>query len=168
MKLLFLGFSLCLFLLLPSLAAAETLFGRVVRVSDGDTVTLLDGLHQEHRIRLSGIDAPEKSQAFGQLSKAALSALVFGMEVRAECGKRDRYRRELCKILVNGLDVNLEQVRSGMAWWYRHYQKEQSPEDRIAYSEAESQGKGRQVGLWSELGPVPPWLFRRGFQAGAF
>ncbi len=151
---------LCLVLLLPSLAWADTLLGRVVRVADGDTVTLLDALHQEHRIRLSGIDAPEKGQAFGLLSKAALSALVFGMDVRAECGKRDRYRRELCKILVNGLDVNLEQVRSGMAWWYRHYQKEQSPADRISYSEAESLGKGRRLGLWNDTDPVPPWDWR--------
>lgn len=159
MRLFFPSF-LCLLLLLPSLSRAETLLGRVVRVADGDTVTLLDALQQEHRIRLSGIDAPEKGQAFGLLSKAALSSLVFGMEVRAECGKRDRYGRAVCKILLHGLDVNLEQVRAGMAWWYRHYQKEQSPADRNSYSEAESLGKDRRLGLWSETDPVPPWDWR--------
>ncbi len=101
-------------------------------IADGDTLTLLDAAHQQHRIRLSGIDAPEKKQAFGQRSKAALSALAFDKEVVAECDKRDRYRRLVCKILVDGVDVNLEQVRTGLAWWYRKYASEQGAADRAA------------------------------------
>jgi endonuclease YncB( thermonuclease family) len=127
---------------LPTLALAQ-LNGRVVGVTDGDTITLLDSGNRQHKIRLGGIDAPEAHQSFGQKSKASLSALVFGREVTADCSRVDRYRRQVCKVLVNGTDANMEQIRAGMAWWYRKYAKEQSPNDQSSLRASRVLGEGR-------------------------
>lgn len=133
----------------------------VVGVSDGDTITALDLNKEQHKIRLQGIDAPEKSQAFGKVSRHHLSQLVFSKLVTIEYEKLDRYQRQVGKVLVNGTDANLEQVKNGLAWHYKKYQLEQSPEDRQAYSDAEQKARGRGIGLWVEDNPVPPWEFRR-------
>lgn len=152
-----------------SIAYAEFLQGRVVAVSDGDTIKLLDADHNQYKIRLMGIDAPEKAQAYGQKSKQHLSGLVFGRDVAVEWHKRDRYQRIIGKILVaqpdcstcdKTVDAGLEQVRSGLAWWYRQYAKEQSPEERLSYDAAEAEARNRQIGLWSDPDPVPPWDYR--------
>jgi len=142
-------------------AHALTITGRVVGIADGDTLTLLDSNQQQHKIRLRGIDAPENAQPFGQKSKSNLSALVFNREVVAECSKKDRYQWEICKIVVNGVDANLEQVKAGMAWWYRDYAQEQAPKDREDYEIAEFQAQSSRKGLWSEKNPLPPWEWRR-------
>ena len=102
-------------------AMAATLVGRVVGVADGDTVTVLDSANQQFKIRLAGIDAPEKRQAFGQRSKQSLSVMVMGRDVRVEYQGRDRYGRIVGKVLVEGMDARLAQVRSGMAWHYKKY-----------------------------------------------
>jgi endonuclease YncB( thermonuclease family) len=73
-------------------------------VADGDTITLLDSNHQQHRIRIGGIDAPEKGQPFGQRSKQHMSDLAFGKEAKADCYKVDRYGRDVCTVIVNGKD----------------------------------------------------------------
>ncbi len=146
--------------LLPAASMAETLTGRVVGISDGDTLTLLDNEHRQHKIRLGGIDAPESHQPFGQKSKTNLSALTYNREVVAECGKTDKYRWKICKILVDGQDINLEQVKAGMAWWYRQYAKEQSPKDREDYEVSESWAKMRGLGLWADTNPTPPLEWR--------
>lgn len=109
-----------------SLARAETLDGYVVAVSDGDTITVLDAKREQYKIRLAGIDAPEKAQAFGERSKQHLAELVFNKQVTVEWDKFDRYGRTVGKVLVNGTDANLEQIKAGMAWWYEKYRKEQS------------------------------------------
>jgi endonuclease YncB( thermonuclease family) len=139
---------------------AATIEGRVVGVSDGDTITVLDAAKTQHKIRLAGIDAPESKQAFGQASKKHLSDLVFGKNVTLDCGKTDKYRREVCVVLVNGQDANLAQVKAGMAWWYRKYQKEQTPRQREEYEGAETAAKAGRIGLWQETDPVPPWEWR--------
>ncbi|MDD3381836.1 MAG: thermonuclease family protein [Rugosibacter sp.] len=139
---------------------AETITGQVVGVADGDTITVLDADKVQHKIRLAGIDAPEKKQAFGNRSKESLSDLVFDKTVNVETDKRDRYRREIGKVLVNGRDVNLVQVERGMAWFYRQYQREQSPNDRKLYEAAEDAAKAGRRGLWRDIDPVPPWEFR--------
>ncbi len=148
--------------LLCGQAAAETLMGVVVSVADGDTITVLDAERQQHKIRLAGIDAPEKKQPFGQKSKASLSSMVFGKRVTVEWTKRDRYQRIIGVVLVNGVDSNLEQVKAGMAWWYRQYAKEQTAQQRTAYEVAENQAKAGRVGLWADANPVAPWEFRHG------
>jgi endonuclease YncB( thermonuclease family) len=151
-----------LFLLVVVSAQAETFQGRVVGVADGDTITVLDADNTQHKVRLSGIDAPEKAQAYGQRSKQSLSGLVFGKSVVVETTKRDRYGREVGKVLADGLDVNLEQVNRGLAWHYKAYQREQPPADRTTYSEAEQAAREARTGLWQDPEPVPPWEFRHG------
>ncbi len=140
---------------------AETIQGRVVGVSDGDTVTVLDSTKTQHKIRLAGIDAPESKQAFGQASKKHLSDLVFNRNVTLDCGKIDRYNREVCVVMVDGHDANLAQVTAGMAWWYRAYAKEQIPEHRAQYQAAEMDAQRQRIGLWRDSGPVPPWEWRK-------
>lgn len=142
-------------------AYADQIEGVVVGITDGDTITLLDHNRQQHKIRLKGIDAPESHQPFGQKSKSNLSAMVFNSDVIAECGKQDKYKRRICKIIVNNQDINLEQVKAGMAWWYRDYAREQSAQDREDYEIAEFNAKVRRLGLWSDTNPVPPWEWRR-------
>jgi len=147
-------------LLLANTSAADMLQGRVVGVSDGDTVTVLDTSHTQFKIRLMGIDAPEKKMPFGQKSKEHLSDLVFNKQVTVEYSKRDKYGRTVGKILVDGVDANLEQVKAGLAWHYKQYQKEQTPDDRTAYAQAEELARTAKAGLWLDAEPTPPWDWR--------
>ncbi len=111
-----------------------TIEGRVVGVADGDTITVLDADKIQHKIRLAGIDAPEKKQPFGQRSKESLSDLVFDKTVTVNTDKLDKYRRNVGKVLVDGVDANLEQLKRGMAWHYKAYQREQAHTDQQDYS----------------------------------
>lgn len=147
-------------LLMACSAHAEVLTGQVVGIADGDTITVLDGSRQQHRIRLAGIDAPEKKQAFGERSRQNLAAMVFSKTVSVEWDKQDRYGRTVGKVKINGIDANLEQVKTGMAWWYEKYRKEQSPADQRRYAEAERQARAGRVGLWRDPAPAAPWEWR--------
>lgn len=147
-------------------ALAETLSGRVVHVSDGDTITVLDASNHQHKIRLSGIDAPESGQAFGRVSKQNLADLVAGKTVSVEWSKHDKYRRIVGKVLLGSQDVCLEQIKTGMAWHYKKYEKEQAPEDRSIYAAAENEARTNRLGLWRDKSPVPPWEYRRLRKAG--
>ena len=140
---------------------AGTITGSVVRITDGDTLVVLDTNKIQHKIRLVGIDAPEKKQAYGKKSKDNLSALVAGRYVVVEYEKRDRYKRILGKIMLSGKDMNLEQVASGMAWHYKKYQGEQSRTDQQRYSEAEIDARRAKRGLWYDPEPIPPWEYRK-------
>lgn len=142
-------------------AVAASLSGVVVGVADGDTLTLLDAQLRQHKVRLSGIDAPEKRQPFGQRAKHSLGLLVYGRPVRVEAGKTDRYGRVVGKVIVDGMDVNREQVRRGFAWHYVVYAREQPREDRERYADAERSARAERRGLWSMPHPVAPWDFRR-------
>ena len=133
--------------------------GKVVKIADGDTVTVLDRNSVQHRIRLTGIDAPERKQAFGSRSKQSLSKLVFGKIVTVKTKKRDRYGRVLGKLLINGIDVNKEQIRRGMAW--HGYFRDQTAADRITYANIEKNARKEQRGLWVDSNPLPPWKWRK-------
>jgi endonuclease YncB( thermonuclease family) len=135
--------------------------GRVVGVSDGDTITLLDSQRVQHKVRLQGIDAPEKKQPFGQRAKEHLSNQVFNRFVTVQYDKRDRYKRIVGKVMHYGVDVNLGMVSAGFAWHYKDYEKEQSFADRAAYAAAEDDARRARRGLWADPRPVPPWEFRR-------
>lgn len=135
--------------------------GIVVSITDGDTVTVLDSTKQQHKVRLAGIDAPEKAQAFGNASRQNLAQLVFHKTVTIEFEMLDRYQREIGKVLVGGTDANLEQVKSGLAWHYKQYQREQSPVDRRTYSDAETLASSSRRGLWRDASPMPPWECRK-------
>lgn len=139
---------------------AELISGRVIHVADGDTVTVLDAGKVQHKIRLAGIDAPEKSQAYGERSRESLAALVANRTVIVETDKQDRYGRRVGKVLLHGKDVNVEQIRSGLAWFYRHYERELSDADWQNYDRAEGEARGYRRGLWADPRPVPPWEFR--------
>lgn len=142
-------------------AHAERWHGRVVGVADGDTLTLLDGARRQHRIRLDGIDAPERTQPFGQRARQSLAALAHGRDAQAECPKADRYGRAVCRVVVDGVDLGLEQVRRGLAWHYVRYAHEQRPEVRAEYARAERHARSDGSGLWSTPAPTPPWDYRR-------
>jgi endonuclease YncB( thermonuclease family) len=146
-------------------ARAEQWHGRVVAIADGDTLTLLDDARRQHRIRLDGIDAPERSQPFGQRARQSLAALAHGRAAVADCPKTDRYGRAVCRVFVGGVDVGLEQVRRGLAWHYVRYAHEQAPQARADYARAEEQARGGRAGLWSTRDPTPPWDFRRAARA---
>jgi endonuclease YncB( thermonuclease family) len=150
--------ALCL--VASTLAGAQQIEGRIVKVTDGDTVTLLDAHHRQHKIRLDGIDAPESGQPFGGASKQHLAELVANRQAVAECSKTDRYKREVCRVLVGGADAGLEQIRAGMAWYFRRYAKELPPDRRQQYADMEAQARAEQRGLWADAEPMPPWDWR--------
>jgi endonuclease YncB( thermonuclease family) len=154
-----LSIALCLAV---SAAMAASISGKVVGVADGDTVTVLDASHVQHKIRLEGIDAPEKAQAFGQRSKENLSKWVFARQVVVETSKNDKYGRAVGKVVVGGVDANLEQVKAGFAWHYKEYAKEQSATDRARYAQAEVSARSLTLGLWRDANPMPPWVWRHG------
>ena len=141
---------------------ADTITGKVVSVADGDTLTILDSARAQHKVRLAQIDAPETghgknkpAQSFGNDSKQSLAELTFGKVVTASCGDTDRYGRSVCGITVDGLDVNREQVRRGMAWVYRRY-----AHDKTLF-QVEEEAQSAKRGLWRASGAVPPWEWRK-------
>jgi endonuclease YncB( thermonuclease family) len=143
------------------LSFAEELIGKVIKVSDGDTITVLDSNNQKHKIRLKGIDAPESQQVYGDISTQSLSELVYDKEVLITWDKKDKYYRILGKVIFDGRDVNYEQLKKGLAWYYKQYEKDLSDEDKKKYSEAEVLARDSGVGLWADSNSIPPWEFRR-------
>ena len=148
-------------LFLSNIVNAKTIEGLVVGVADGDTITVLDQQKNTYKIRLQGIDAPEKKQAFGEKSKQSLHDLVHGKQVRIEYDKEDKYGRIVGKITLDDLDICLQQLVLGMAWHYKKYQNEQSVADRVVYNDAELKSKSLKLGLWADETPMPPWEFRK-------
>ena len=140
-------------------------------MTDGDTIKVLDADNKLYKVRLTGIDAPERAQAFGNASRKHLASLVAGKDVSIEFSKTDRYARVLGKVRVQPpdckdcgrtLDANLAQIVAGMAWWYQYYADEQPPQDRERYKSAVNEARKRKLGLWSEPDAIPPWAWRRG------
>lgn len=137
------------------IANAETYSGRVVGVTDGDTITVLTG-GREQKIRLADIDAPESGQPFGSAAKQSLSGLVFGKEVTISGTSKDRYGRLIGRVHVGPTDVNLELVKQGMAWAYREYTHD------AGIISAESRARVQAIGIWSIDDQTPPWEWRHG------
>ena len=152
---------ICLSLLFAPVIATADITGRVIGVTDGDTIKVLAADHQQHKVRLAGIDAPEKNQAFGARSKQALSECAYNKEATIQGDKQDRYKRLVGKVIVSGTDCNLRQVELGMAWHYKKYQNEQTEEDRTIYSAVEERARLSRAGLWGDANPAPPWEFRK-------
>ncbi len=153
--------SLCFLVFLSIAASADSLTGKVVKITDGDPRYVLDANYEQHKIRLAGIDAPERKQAYGLASRKHLASIVAGRQVTVEYQKRDRYGRIVGKVLLDGVDACLGQVKAGFAWHYNKYQHEQSLEDQKLYAEAENKAREGRLGLWRESNPNPPWEFRR-------
>tara|TARA_B110000879_G_C11024136_1_gene452112 strand:- start:156 stop:629 length:474 start_codon:yes stop_codon:yes gene_type:complete len=145
-----------LFLIFNLSAQAEIIEGLVVKIADGDTLTLLTGSNEKIKVRLAGIDTPERKQPFGSEAKQALSKLVFQKKALIEVETKDRYGRTVGIVFVDGQNINYELVRQGMAWVYRKYTN-----DEILY-ELEAQAKTKKTGLWADAKPIAPWSWRKG------
>lgn len=136
-------------------AHADTrLTGMAVRVLDGDTAEILTADKQRIRVRLANIDAPEKSQAFGQRSKENLTDLIAGKQVDVLDQGGDQYGRRIGRIYVGNTEANVEQVRAGMAWVYTRYNHDP------ALPVIQAQARQNRKGLWADPNPVQPWNFR--------
>lgn len=140
--------------------APKPLIGTIVRVTDGDTVTLLDTQNMRYKLRLAGIDAPEMHMPYGQQSKQNLADMVYGKEVVALITKEDKYGRYIATIVLDGVDVNLQMLQTGLAWHYTKYAREQTVDSAARYLKAEQEARARSTGLWSEASPVSPWDWR--------
>lgn len=140
---------------------AASMNALVIKVSDGDTVTVLDKEKVTHKIRLQGIDAPEKKQAYGEKSKQNLALLVSNKWVLVNYTKHDKYGRIIGRLTLGDKDVCLQQIAAGMAWHYKKYQNEQTQHEVILYEQAELKSRNSKIGLWSDQNPIPPWDFRK-------
>lgn len=138
----------------PTFSFAESFKGRVVGVSDGDTISVLNNGKAE-KIRLSYIDCPEKRQAFGTQAKLFTSHLVFGKDVEVKFNKRDRYGRILGQVFINRNDLGETLLKNGLAWHYTHY----SNDARLQM--LEDHARLKRIGLWQDIAPIPPWIFRK-------
>lgn len=129
--------------------------GKCVGVTDGDTIRVMH-LGRSERVRLYGVDCPEKNQDYGTAAKKFTSQMVFGATVTVEYRGEDRYGRTLGWVVApDGRVLNVELVKAGMAWWYREY----DPRDTVL-ERAEQQARAAKRGLWSRENPIPPWEFR--------
>lgn len=134
--------------------------GRVTQVADGDTLTVVDGAGQAHKIRLAFIDAPERAQAGGNAAQGVLKAWVSGREVRVLVLEQDQYGRSVGQVWLDGRDINLALVDSGQAWHYQQYAKDkQAAADYTRYQMAEVQARQARIGLWRHQAE-PPWRWR--------
>ncbi len=135
-------------------AGAAELSGKVVAVSDGDTITVLSN-SLENRIRLADIDCPEKRQPFGQKAKSLCSELCFGKEVKVSYSKKDRYERIIGSVeLPDGRNLNQELLKAGMAWCYTKYCNDET------MVRLEKGARDARVGLWADSDAIPPWEWR--------
>ena len=147
--------ALVIVLSMPAVNGQE-LTGEVISVADGDTLTILSN-KQLIRVRLSGIDCPEKHQAFGQKAKLYTSVLSYRKTVTIHEHGKDRYGRTLADVLLpDGRNLNQELISAGYAWWYRKYAPNATRLQKL-----EDQARDHQLGLWEDSHPVPPWEFRQ-------
>lgn len=136
---------------------AEVITGRVIKVADGDTITILDNQKKQHKIRLAQIDAPEKSQPWGKASRDYLNEWIYENVVTVDYDETDRYGRIVGDVYIGQYHVNSEMLRNGNAWVYTRYAK-----DKRLFELQES-AKRNQFGLWSlpQSDQVPPWEWRK-------
>lgn len=128
---------------------------KVVAVTDGDTITVLDHNKEQHKVRLGEIDAPEKKQAFGTKAKDALVEKVFDKYVRLKGKKTDRYGRWIRGVYIDRRCINVEMVQEGWAWHYKEFSNTDT------YAHAEENAREVRCGLWQDDDPIPPWEFRK-------
>jgi endonuclease YncB( thermonuclease family) len=160
--------SLIIILFLASTYTFADFDADVINIVDGDTIDVLDTRGEKLRIRLLGIDAPEKAQPFGKESMLYLKKIINGNSVRI-ISKPDMnkpytlgfYKRVLGKIILNKKDINLEMIKEGMAWHFKKYKKSQPIEDRQSYNIEEHKARKKNIGLWSNDNPLAPWKCRR-------
>jgi micrococcal nuclease len=132
-----------------------TLTGKVVALTDGDALTILDGAGTQHKIRLAGIDAPELAQTFGTKARDGMAEKVRGKIVRVDVIDIDRSKQEVGRMYLGGRFINMELVRDGFAWRFVRFDL---PGE---FKAAEADARAHKRGLWSDPHPLPPWQFRR-------
>lgn len=130
--------------------------GRVVKIIDGDSLSLLDGQKRQHTIRLFGIDTPEWDQPHGKAAKAALAKQVESRRVGVVAVEEDSFGRTVGTVYLKGRNINLAMVEAGHAWWFTRY----APYERHLQA-AEQSAREQGLGLWAGENPVAPWLWRR-------
>lgn len=163
----------CVFLLAgAAICSAAQFKAQVEKVSDGDTITVIRSDGSKERIRFLGIDAPESKQDYGPESRAALEKMLEETDFKVtivyhDTKGRDRYGRIVGKVVADGKDINLEQLKKGNAWYYKDYEKSLSAEDRKIYADAESNAKAKRTGLWASDNPEAPWDWRKDKREGA-
>ncbi len=140
-------------LLIP--ISAKTLKGRIVKVSDGDTIVLLDSTNTQHKIRLDGIDCPEKGQPFGTKATEFVKQLTINKTIIVEWKKKDRYNRILGIVYADSVNVNKELLKNGLAWHYKHFNND------AELAELEQQAKDKKLNIWSEKNPIEPYQWRK-------
>lgn len=146
---------LILSLFMMVLSFATTIKGKVIKVADGDTITVLkDG--EKVRVRFYGIDAPEKKQEYGIKSLDVLKKLIDKKEVEIDVKDKDQYGRIVGIVYYNGVNINLHMLETGNAWWYKQYSKQ-----NVEFRVAEEKAKLEKLGLWKESNPTPPWVYRK-------
>ena len=133
--------------------------GKVVKVVDGDTLHVYSN-KKNHKIRLSGIDAPERGQAYGKRAKEHLEFLVAGKQVIAIVESKDRYGRYVASVKVQSKDVCAEMLSAGYAWHYKQY------DNNKYYDELQREAKKAKRGLWLDKKPQAPWEYRKEQRAG--
>ncbi len=137
---------------------------QVITVTDGDTLIISNTANQHLRLRIQGIDAPEAAQSFGSDAQSYLAKLLTGKTVSVEFdprGKPDDAGRVIAKVYLDGLDIGLEQIKAGLAWFCKDYKKDQTESDRYTYAEAEKEARLAKRGLWKDASPQSPWDYRQ-------
>ncbi len=154
---------LLLFLFISCTAPqADTASGTVVRIADGDTFTLLTPQNRQVRVRLFGVDAPERAQPFGNVAKQKLAALVFRKPVQLQVRDKDRYGRTVAVVFTtSGQNVNEEMLRAGLVWQYTAYDHSER------WHALQQSARQKGAGLWTDAHPTPPWLWRKNKRAAA-
>lgn len=142
-------------ILILLLTYSTSFTGKVIKVTDGDTIVVLTKEKKQVKIRLEAIDCPESKQAFGNKAKQAVSELCFKKEVTIIKSGEDRYGRTLGFVVVGNVNVNKELLKRGLAWHYKYFNKDEE------LAELEATARKNKVGLWSESNPIAPWDFRR-------
>lgn len=142
-------------LVFMSASPTEYIMGKVVKVSDGDTFSILTESNEQIRIRVYGIDAPEAGQAYSEKSRLYLAKMVAGRKVTIEVKSTDKYGRKVAKTKTETInDVGLEMLRAGYAWHYSHF------DNTKEYIQAEREAREKRAGLWADKNPVNPYEYR--------
>ena len=146
---------LFIFTLFLNLHAQNNIYGKVVKIADGDTFTILDNKNKQHKVRFYGIDCPEKGQDYFQVAKDFTSKHAKGKNVRIEVKSTDRYGRKVGVVWINSNNLNAKLLQEGLAWHYNQYDKS------LSYANAEKTARLSKKNIWSHKKPVAPWEFRK-------
>ena len=147
-------------------ASKKAELGQYVAAPDGDTLHVQTEARGLVKVRVAGVDTPERGQAYWRVARAHLVSFVENKPVALDCFKKDRYERDVCRVAVNGEDLGASLVAAGLAWHYKKYESEQTPEERKLYAALEASAREKHMGLWQEPDPMAPDICRKQRQAG--